>query len=271
MKSQLFTKRSIPYILINNNNFDFNNYSNENNNINNFYEDYETDSTISDESIEEDLYLSINSNDNDTDNETDKDYKTDSIIFDKSIDKNQNQNQNKNKDKNKSRNRNENRGRSRIRVRSRGRGRGRGRGRSKGKSKDRNKNIDDDNNNNKLPLPPEFTKFEYIEPEHLAKVTLPYPLNELENFISFDIFSLFFPEYILNTIIKNTNDYAILNNKNDHGRKWNHLTLSDLYIWLGIIIYSGIFKTSSFQDYWNTSLQFPKHSFTLYMSQIRFE
>src|SRR5438105_3448447 len=174
MKSQLFTKRSILYILINNNNFDFNNYSNENNNINNFYEDYKTDSTISDKSIEEDLYLSINSNDNDTDNETDEDYKTDLITFDKSIDKNQNQNQNKNKDKNKSRN-------------------------------------------------------------------------------------------------KNINDYAILNNKNDHGRKWNYLTLSDLYIWLEIIIYSEIFKTSSFQDYWNTSLQFLKHSFTLYMSQIRFE
>ena len=84
------------------------------------------------------------------------------------------------------------------------------------------------------------------------------------------IFSLFFSLEQINTIVKNTNTYAILKNTGE-GRKWENLTIKEFKIWLAILIYSGIFKLPSIKDYWNKSDKYPEHKITTFMSLIRFE
>ncbi len=55
-----------------------------------------------------------------------------------------------------------------------------------------------------------------------------------------------------------TNIYAAKYNTGK-GRPWKELTLSELQIQLGILIYTGIFKASSIKDYWNQTEQFQNY------------
>ena len=53
--------------------------------------------------------------------------------------------------------------------------------------------------------------------------------------------AFFFSLEQIEIIVKNTNKYAYVKNAGE-GRDWKELTTKEFKIWLGILIYSGIFK-----------------------------
>ncbi|CAH1768892.1 3791_t:CDS:2, partial [Entrophospora sp. SA101] len=55
------------------------------------------------------------------------------------------------------------------------------------------------------------------------------------------------------------------------GRNWYPLSVPELKIWMALLIYMGLFKFPSVDDYWNLNERFPKHKITQYMSLYRFE
>ncbi|CAG8847525.1 13122_t:CDS:1, partial [Racocetra persica] len=74
----------------------------------------------------------------------------------------------------------------------------------------------------------------------------------------------------LNTIVENTNYYAVAKSAGK-GREWVSLTVEELLIWLALLIYMGIFKLPSKEDYWKADWKYPQHNITKYMTLVRFE
>ncbi|CAB4436344.1 unnamed protein product [Rhizophagus irregularis] len=160
------------------------------------------------------------------------------------------------------------RGRGRGRGRSRGRGRGRGRGsRGRGGSNRGRGNISSNEQVVQLPSPPIFNKFQHSKPLHEFTTTLP---RELLSPSPYSIFCLFFSLEQVKTIVKNTNIYAYVKNAGE-GRKWKDLTIKEFWIWLAILIYSGIYKLPSIEDYWNRDSRYPEHKISTFMTLLHFE
>ena len=61
------------------------------------------------------------------------------------------------------------------------------------------------------------------------------------------------------------------NNSSDNCRKWTKLTVNELKIWLALVIYMGIFKLPSIEDYWKLDDIYPTHEITNLMSLFRFQ
>ena len=78
----------------------------------------------------------------------------------------------------------------------------------------------------------------------------------LPNTIPFDdpyaIFSLFFTESILQTLVQHTNEYAFLYPGPKKGRTWYPTTVSELRAFLGVSIWMGLHIESGIKDFWNT-------------------
>ncbi|PKY44186.1 hypothetical protein RhiirA4_418837 [Rhizophagus irregularis] len=55
------------------------------------------------------------------------------------------------------------------------------------------------------------------------------------------------------------------------GRKWKDLTIKEFWIWLAILIYSGIYKLPSIEDYWNRDSRYPEHKISTFMTLLHFE
>jgi hypothetical protein len=121
-----------------------------------------------------------------------------------------------------------------------------------------------------LPSPPTFNKFEHEHPLHDSSINLPDDTKTLSENFPYVLFSLFFTIDILNVIVRNTNIYASGKGAGI-GRPWTDLNLPEIKIWLGIVIYAGIFKSPSIQDYWKKSDKYPQHEITNYMTLKRFE
>ena len=68
----------------------------------------------------------------------------------------------------------------------------------------------------------------------------------------------------------NTNEYAQSKNAGI-GRVWTILTLIELKIWFGIVIYMGIVKLPRVRDYWSSDPKFPKHNIVQEMTITRFQ
>ena len=123
----------------------------------------------------------------------------------------------------------------------------------------------------------EFLPFCHIHNLHEASPTLPHELSFIENPTPFLIFSLFFPQSQLETIVLNTNIYAAVcgakqgTNQKGEGRNWTSLTVEELKIWLALVIYMGIFKFPAVQDYWVKDSNYPSHEITKLMSLLRFQ
>lgn len=156
-------------------------------------------------------------------------------------------------------------------FRGRGGGRGRGRGRSRGRGRGRGRGHSHDNNQIEqtvqLPSPPFFNTFQHSKSLHEFTVTLP---RELLLPSPYSIFCLFFSPEQMEIIVKNTNTYAYIKNTRE-GRKWKDLTIEEFRIWLAILIYSGVFKLPSIEDFWNKDSRFPEHKITTFMSLFRFQ
>ncbi|CAG8787924.1 10211_t:CDS:2 [Cetraspora pellucida] len=73
-------------------------------------------------------------------------------------------------------------------------------------------------------------------------------------------------EYSDNTIVVNTNSYALTKNASAFGRRWQNLTCKELIIWIALVIYQGLFKSLSFEQYWNEDTRFPLHHISRQMT-----
>ena len=76
---------------------------------------------------------------------------------------------------------------------------------------------------------------------------------------------------MLDTIIKNTNLYALSKDAGATGRRWLDLTRKELLIWIVLVIYQGLFKLPSLDQYWNENGKLPIHPISKQMSLKRFE
>jgi hypothetical protein len=146
--------------------------------------------------------------------------------------------------------------------RRRGRGRGRGHNPNNSQSQSEQQLI-------QLPSPPLFNSFQHIKPLHEFTLKLPniYQSSLLSPYL---IFLLFFSSDQIKTIVQNTNVYAY-SKKAGEGRKWEELTTGEFKIWIAILIYAGIFKLPSIEDYWNKDNKFPEHKITTFMTLLRFQ
>ena len=130
----------------------------------------------------------------------------------------------------------------------------------------RNRNIQSQQINIPNPLP--FNRFIHQYPLHDEPgLNLPYEYSILDSITPYDIFKLFFLNEILRTIVNNTNKYG----KQKKEDSWTDIVFCDFLTWLGIIIYSGVYKTPSFKDLWNKDERMPIHSIISYMQMQTFE
>ena len=90
------------------------------------------------------------------------------------------------------------------------------------------------------------------EPAQLARALLltPFPKNPHP----FDYFTLFFTRDLFETIIANTNRYASIQKlkvAQERAREWSNLLIEELYVFLGAIIYMGIYGELAIEIYQN--------------------
>jgi hypothetical protein len=75
------------------------------------------------------------------------------------------------------------------------------------------------------------------------------------------IWELFFPRGQVNTIRENTNRNAKLPDKTTYkyARNWKPVSLAEVYIWLAILIYMGLYPQNDIESYWNRQDTKPVH------------
>lgn len=91
--------------------------------------------------------------------------------------------------------------------------------------------------------------------------------NELRSPIN--IVQRFFNSSMLDTIETNTNKYAA-RKRDGKGRPWRENNAPELNSFIGIIIYTGVFRSSRTTDYWNRDGRSPTHKITQYMALTSF-
>ena len=121
-----------------------------------------------------------------------------------------------------------------------------------------------------LPQPPNFEHFIHSKLLHQAFINLP-PNYDANFSKPINIFLLFFMNSILDTIVINTNLYALTKNAGTIGRKWQEINRKELLIWIALVIYQGLFKLPSLNQYWNENPKSPIHHISKQMSLKRFE
>lgn len=100
----------------------------------------------------------------------------------------------------------------------------------------------------------------------------PEPQLVMERMYSpLQVFQLFFPTSVVDTIVKNTNTYARM--RSEAGKKflWVPLKAQEMYSYIALVIYIGLLSAKSIIDYWSGKniycLPFPKSV----MSRSRFQ
>jgi hypothetical protein len=77
------------------------------------------------------------------------------------------------------------------------------------------------------------------------------------------IWELFFPIGQITTIMENTNQNAQLQvcdkSTFPHAREWEDVSIREVYIWLAILIYMGLYPQNDIPSYWNQKSQKPVH------------
>ena len=78
----------------------------------------------------------------------------------------------------------------------------------------------------------------------------------------FSLFSLFVPQWLLNTRAEETNNKAKRNHEGEltpkpHTRPWHNTTGTELGAFLGVLLASGLYKLPRTTDCWNAELTKP--------------
>jgi hypothetical protein len=90
-----------------------------------------------------------------------------------------------------------------------------------------------------------------------------------------DYFNLFFASDLFDTIVRNTNVYVsserFKKEEQEYTREWTLLIAPELRVFIGAVIYIGIYITPNVETYWNTDRsRGPLYIIPFYMSIIRF-
>jgi hypothetical protein len=83
------------------------------------------------------------------------------------------------------------------------------------------------------------------------------------------IFNLFFTPTILNRMVTSTNSYTARN----HNKPWSPLCLVELYVFIGCLIYIGIYQLPDTRDYWHSQPDYREgiHAISNIMRCTRFQ
>ena len=125
-----------------------------------------------------------------------------------------------------------------------------------------------------LPAVPDFKDvFKHQKTVCSAQTNLPLALRLDSELSPLTIFTLFFSDPVLTDLADNTNAYAASKGAGtgEGSRQWVKTTPDELRIFLGIIVYMGVFRQNSVSEYWSTSPECPQHNITNFMSLVRFE
>jgi len=95
-------------------------------------------------------------------------------------------------------------------------------------------------------------------------------LDHIENSSFASIFTQFFNKAMLDTIIENTNAYA-LSKDAGQGRPWINLVRKELLIFLAILIYLGLYPQNGIEELWNNDPSGPIHQIAKEMTLKRFQ
>ena len=107
-----------------------------------------------------------------------------------------------------------------------------------------------------------------------ASIFLPNQVNISKSLLS--IFLLFFPDTLLEIIVKNTNEYARIHRPpippdrlKIKRRPWRDTCIPELKVFIGVLIYMGVHPEPNLNCYWRD--KHPLHIIPRYISQNRFE
>lgn len=118
-----------------------------------------------------------------------------------------------------------------------------------------------------LPAPPEFQPLS--RQEHKAFIRLPTPFD-LGDPAPISLFRLFFTDTILNTIVMNTNLYALSKDAGSVGRVWTPIDSDELVVWIALTVYQGLHRMSACELCWNLDEREP-HRISQYMKLICYQ
>jgi hypothetical protein len=83
---------------------------------------------------------------------------------------------------------------------------------------------------------------------------------------------LFDREVVFNNLKGNTNAYAEMRGAGQpRSRSWRPTSVARLLVFIGLIIYMGVFRSAQLEDYWSRSDEFPRHHIARFMGQKEFE
>ena len=76
------------------------------------------------------------------------------------------------------------------------------------------------------------------------------------------LFKIFMTEEILDAVAVNTNAYAIQEGAEERAsggraRPWKMVTVAELKIWLGLVVYMSVVQAATLADYWPRSVELP--------------
>jgi len=121
-----------------------------------------------------------------------------------------------------------------------------------------------------LPPVPQFNPFIHTTAPHEQHTRYPIGFDGHGGALAF--FELFFDATVFEQLAENTNRYAIFKHAGDLGhRRWTAKLAAELRIFIGIIIYMGVFPSAQVSDYWRHDSNYPFHRIGLYISQNHFE
>ena len=125
-----------------------------------------------------------------------------------------------------------------------------------------------------LPPVPDFDNiFRHYKDGHPAQSNLPRALQLDQELAPINIFSLFFSGKVFSDMATFTSAYAASKGAGtgEGLRQWVKTTPDELRIFLGIIVYMGVFRQNTVSEYCSTFPECPQHNITTFMSLVRFE
>jgi hypothetical protein len=116
--------------------------------------------------------------------------------------------------------------------------------------------------------------YELVKVEDRREAYAHLPPTFTEHSHLYNYFTLFFTPNLFDLITKNTNEYASIyriNVEEEGLREWTDLLATELYVFIGAIIYMGVYEEPRFSMYWNTDFNTgPLHPIADHISLRRF-
>ena len=114
-------------------------------------------------------------------------------------------------------------------------------------------------------LPQNIPDFEPIKRRGMREAQVQ--LDHIEDSSFASIFTQFFDKAMLETIIANTNAYALSKGAGQE-RAWTNLVMKELLTFLAILIYLGLYPQNGIEELWNTDFTGPVHKISEKMTLI---